>query len=243
MSSSPDNVYTVGSASSFDSPSLQVDFSWKKWKALVSEKNGAGQPATPKYQIEYNTFKSPSMVFHPIDDKSTVIGSGTLHPISIHADYEIHGRKGTLKALRRFVTSYTHLSYNYSDHEDGSPAAMTWTSSSNFKTWDFICLDEKENAVARFSANAWAVTKVGNIEFMGPKAHDPAAREEIMITGLTLFSQMLIRATSILSFFGAIFSRPGPLDKGLADTHARPSFESKEHVQYQEHSFPKGEKA
>ena len=66
--------------------------------------------------------------------------------------------------------------------------------------------------VAKFSANGLAVKKVGNIEFLRPKANSPVARDEIVVTGLTLFYCMLLRSSSILSFFGAIFARPGPLD-------------------------------
>ncbi|KAF4344209.1 hypothetical protein FBEOM_1803 [Fusarium beomiforme] len=195
---------------------FEVDYKWKKLKALVSEKDPQTNTTKPKYIVDYHAFKCPSLIFHPYEDPSAVIGSGTLHPVTIHADYELHGQKGTIKALKRFMTSYTHLSYNYSTSADGTPAAMTWTSDSSFKTWDFICLDEQESAVAKFSANCWSLNNVGNVEFLGPKANDPAAREEILITGMTLFYQMMIRATNFLSLGGAIFARPGPLDKEAA---------------------------
>ncbi|KAJ4327418.1 hypothetical protein N0V84_002190 [Fusarium piperis] len=216
-------------------PTLQVDFSWKKLKTLVSQKDKSGE-SVPRYVIDYNSFTSPNLVFHPAEDKSVTIGTGTLHPVSIHADYEIHGHKGTLKALKRFATSYTHLSYNYAEGPGDTPAAMTWTSSSDFKTWDFVCLDENSIPVAKFSANVWAMVKVGQIEFMGPKANNPDAQEEIMIIGLTLFYQMVVRTGSILSLFGAIFSKPGPLDKEAAEG-SRGSVERKEWAEYQD--FPK----
>ncbi|KAF9775704.1 hypothetical protein IL306_006164 [Fusarium sp. DS 682] len=198
------------------STAFEVDYKWKKFKSLVSEKDPQTNTTTPKYIVDYHAFKCPSLVFHPYEDPSAVIGSGTLHPVTIHADYELHGQKGTIKALKRFMTSYTHLSYNYSTSPDGTPAAMTWTSASSFKTWDFICLDEQESAVAKFSANSWSLNSVGNVEFLGPKANDPAAREEILVTGMTLFYQMLLRSTNFLSLGGAIFARPGPLDKEAA---------------------------
>ncbi|KPM44876.1 hypothetical protein AK830_g1598 [Neonectria ditissima] len=192
-----------------ESPSntaLQVDFSWKKFKALITEK---GKSNDPVYVVHFQTIKSPSILFKSAN--GTTIGSGTLHPISINADYAIHGQKGTLKALKRFQTEYTHLSYAYSDSEE--PATMRWTSNCGFKTWDFVCLDQNELPVAKFSANAWAINKIGKIEFLGPKATSQAARDEIVVTGLTLFYCMTLRSTSILSFFGAIFARPGPLKK------------------------------
>lgn len=95
---------------------------------------------------------------------------------------------------------------------------MTWTSSCGLKTWDFICLDEQKMPVAKFSANIWGLKKVGYITFMGsstPGAHaaggnvSDAVREEIVVTGLTLFYCMVLRTNSVLSLFGAIFSRPG----------------------------------
>ncbi|KAF5533749.1 hypothetical protein FNAPI_12580 [Fusarium napiforme] len=176
----------------------EVDFKWKKMKALVSEKDPQTNTSTPKYIVDYHAFKCTALVFHPYDDPEAVIGTGAI------------------KALKRFMTSYTHLSYNYSDSPDGTPAAMTWTSGSSFKTWDFICLDEQESAVAKFSANCWSLNNIGCVEFLGPKANDPAAREEILVTGMTLFYQMVLRATNFLNFGGAIFARAGPLDKEAA---------------------------
>ncbi|KAF4961190.1 hypothetical protein FGADI_426 [Fusarium gaditjirri] len=188
----------------------------KEDEGLGLRKDPKTNSTTPKYIVNYHAFKCTTLVFHPYEDPTTVIGTGTLHPVTIHATYELHGQKGTIKALKRFMTSYTHLSYNYSNSPDGTPAAMTWASDSSFKTWDFICLDEQESAVAKFSANCWSLNNVGCVEFLGPKANDPAAREEILVTGMTLFYQMVLRATNFLSLGGAIFARPGPLDKEAA---------------------------
>ncbi|KAF5023543.1 hypothetical protein F66182_4410 [Fusarium sp. NRRL 66182] len=228
MSSSQDSIQKANPTAASPDSVLVVDFSWKKLKALVSEKDSQGNISTPKYMIDYSTFKSPSLVFRPYEDRSITIGTGTLHAVTIHADYELHGRKGTIKALKRLATSYTHLSYNYSNSPDGTPAAMTWTSASSFKTWDFICLDEQQNPVAKFSANAWSLHQVGNIEFLGPKANDAAAREEILVTGLTLCYQMVIRMSSILPLFGAMFARTGPLDKEAAQKDPRASVDAEQ---------------
>jgi hypothetical protein len=202
---------------SSQSSTLQVDFSYKKFQALITEvvqPSGPiftehDKPSNPVYTVDFHIIKAPHMIVKSAID-STTVGTGTLHPISIHADYEIHGQKRQLKALKRFKTSYTHLSSAFSS--TSSPVTMTWTSKCGFKTWDFICLDEQQNAVAKFTANVWAVKKMGNIEFLGLKANSQAAREEIIITGLTLFYCILLRSTSILSFFGAIFVRLGPIE-------------------------------
>ncbi|KAF4442444.1 hypothetical protein F53441_11730 [Fusarium austroafricanum] len=215
MSYSQDLPRTNSTKSSPDS-TLVIDYKWKKGKALVSEKDHLTNTTTPKYTVDYHAFKCASLEFRPFHDKSALIGRGQVHPVSIHADYEINGQKGTIKALRHFITSYTHLSYNFSDSADGTPAAMEWTSDSSFKTWDFICLDEQRTPVAKFSANTFSLNKVGTVEFLGPKSHSVAAREEILIVGMTLFYQMMLRATNFLHLGGAIFSRPGPLDKEAA---------------------------
>lgn len=185
---------------------LQVDFSWKKFKGLITEKDSPDPK--PVYIVDLRTIKSPHLIFKHASDNIT-FGTGTLHPISINASCTVSGRKTQIKALKRFKTSYTHISRAFSNTEDLMP--MTWTSDSDFKTWDFICLDEQSMPVAKFSANIWAAQKVGNIEFMGDKADCKEAREEIVVAGLTLFYCMLLRTSSILSFFGAVFARPGPI--------------------------------
>lgn len=70
-------------------------------------------------------------------------------------------------------------------------------------------MDENQLPVAKFSANIWALKKVGNIEFVGKAATSKDIQDEILVTGLTLFYCMALRSNNILSLFGAIFSRPG----------------------------------
>lgn len=131
------------------SHTLLVDFSWKKFKGLVIAENDA--ESKPLYIVDCDVMK-PRLVFHQAADDA-VVAKGNLHIVSINADCEIRGKHVELKAMKRFKTDYTHLSSNYSDGE--APVPMRWTSASGFKTWDFICLDPQENAVARFRANIW----------------------------------------------------------------------------------------
>lgn len=79
-----------------------------------------------------------------------------------------------------------------------------------FKHWDFILLDSNKEAVARFRSNVWAVTKIGLIEFMGN--YSDKTKEEIVITGVTVYYNMLSRMNSLLQVGGAIFAKTGPLD-------------------------------
>ncbi|KAG0646622.1 hypothetical protein D0Z07_7488 [Hyphodiscus hymeniophilus] len=186
---------------------LQVDFSWKRFKALITEKGDSD--SRPLYIVDFKAFK-PHLVFKSGADGST-IGTGTLHTVSINADCELRGKPIKLEAMKRFKTEYSHLSQAYSDTDE--PVPLRWTSGCGFKTWDFICVDSQESPVAKFSANIWATKKIGNIEFLGPKANSEALREEIMVTGLTLFYCMVLRMNNIFSLFGAIFSKPGHHEK------------------------------
>ncbi|KAL8952132.1 MAG: hypothetical protein Q9222_001944 [Ikaeria aurantiellina] len=191
-------------------PTIQVDYSWRKWHTRVFSDD---DPSRTLFIVKYQMIKAPHLIVKTPDCKE-IIGTGTLHPISINAKYEVHGRKGQMKALKRWKTSYTHLSHAYASDPDAGLATMTWTSDSDFKTWDFICLDEEQMPVAKFSANLWSLKRIGKIEFLGPKAHSQAAQEEIVVTGLTLAYTMILRTTSLLSFFGAIVARPGPIQNG-----------------------------
>ncbi|KAL8940792.1 MAG: hypothetical protein Q9216_002618 [Gyalolechia sp. 2 TL-2023] len=195
-------------------PTLQIDFTWRNFKARISDRANLSDPI---YIVDFKVHTTRCIVVKSAIDETTV-GAGIIHIFSIHPDYELHGRKGTIKALKRWKTSYTHLSNAFAPSPDSTPVTMTWTSSSNFKTWDFVCLDDQQMPVAKFSGNLWGVKKIGNIEFLGPKSTSVAARDEIVVTGLTLFYTMIIRTSSLLSFFGAIFARTGPIKDSAATT-------------------------
>ncbi|TVY88419.1 hypothetical protein LAWI1_G006260 [Lachnellula willkommii] len=194
------------------SRTLQADFSWKKWKVRISAKDDP--ESKPVYIINFpiKPFQdTPSLVVKSAADDSTV-GTGTLHPIPIDAACELHGQAIELKAQKRFKAQYMHLSHSFSD--TGAPVPMYWTSNSGFTTWDFVCLDQNQLPVAKFSAAIWAVRKIANIEFLGEKAMNDAVRDEIVVTGITLYCCMLLRCNNVLSLVGAIFSRPGHDNKG-----------------------------
>ncbi|KAL4782348.1 hypothetical protein BJX76DRAFT_349468 [Aspergillus varians] len=193
--------------------SLPVDFSWKKFKALINDPNNP--EAGPLYIVGWSVFKAPHLTFTRSADDH-IVGTGTLHTFKIDAEYEVAGRKGTLSAQKRFKTLYTHASYAYSTTD--KPVTMTWTSDSGFTTWDFVCVDEHQRPVAKYSAKIWGVKKIGNIEFMDDRPLTDAARDEIVVTGMTLFYCMWLRVNSIFSLFGAVFSRPG---RSKAESGAR----------------------
>ncbi|KAL5337607.1 hypothetical protein BJX70DRAFT_227371 [Aspergillus crustosus] len=190
-------------------PTLQVDFSWKKFKGLISYADNPDAGAL--YIVDWNAIRSPHLTFKRASDNHT-IGTGTLHAVAINADYEVAGRKGTLAAQKRFKTLYTHQSYAYADQDTGRPATLTWTSDSGFTTWDFVCVDERQRPVARYSAKIWGVKKIGLIEFADGRgvALSEEMRDEIVVTGMTLFYCMWLRVNNIFSLFGSIFHKPKP---------------------------------
>lgn len=190
-------------------PVFTIDFSWKKSRSLVTEQ---GRSSEPVYIIDFKALSSPHIIFRSAPDER-IIGTGTIHAVSINANYEIHGRKGQLKALKRLATEYTYLSLAFSD--DGTQEAMRWTANCALKTWDFICLDEQQMPVAKFSVNTFAAKKYVNIEFIGPKATSQDAQEEILITGMTLYQCMLLRCNNMFSLIGAAIASPGPLEKDV----------------------------
>ena len=68
--------------------------------------------------------------------------------------------------------------------------------------------------VAKFSANTMSLKNVGRIEFMGEEViGNEAFKEEIVVVGMTLMYTMVLRSTSFLSLFGAVFAKPGRIEK------------------------------
>jgi hypothetical protein len=184
---------------SSQSRTLAVDFQWRKLRALITDVNESN--STPLYTIDCNIITN-NLTFKTTQNGQT-IATGSVHTISISPDYQLHGVKGTLKAQKRLRTVYTHMSTTFSD--TGAPAKMTWTSKSGFKTWDFICVDENQQPVARFSANMWAVKKFAKIEMLGPKALDDAARDEIVVVGFTLYYCWILRVNNPFNLLGSAF--------------------------------------
>ncbi|KAM0134805.1 hypothetical protein ACHAP3_005361 [Botrytis cinerea] len=190
---------------------LSVDFSWMKWKSLITTQDSSSSQPQPLYTVSYKTL-SPNLVFKSAIDKS-VFGTGTLHSFSIDSDCSLHDQPIKVKAMKRWKTEYSHLSRTFSPSSK-EPIQMLWTSSSGWKNWDFICLDASSMPVAKFSANTMSLKNVGRIEFMGEEViGNEAFKEEIVVVGMTLMYTMVLRSTSFLSLFGAVFAKPGRIEK------------------------------
>ncbi|KAF7955584.1 hypothetical protein EAE96_004510 [Botrytis aclada] len=207
---------TSTSTTSCSSPhqALSVDFSWKKWKSLITTQDSTSlsSPPQPLYTVSYKTF-SPNLVFKSALDKS-IFGTGTLHCLSIDSDCSVREQPIKLKAMKRWKTEYSHLSRTFSP-SSAEPVQMLWTSSSGWKNWDFICLNASSMPVAKFSANTMSLKNVGRIEFLGEEViGNEAFKEEIVVLGMTLMYTMVLRSTSFLSLFGAVFAKPGKREEG-----------------------------
>jgi hypothetical protein len=79
-----------------------------------------------------------------------------------------------------------------------------------FKHWDFILLDSNKEPVARFHSNVWAVTKLGLLEFIGD--YSAKTKEEICITGFSVYYNWLLRMNNVFQVFGAIGAKTGPIE-------------------------------
>lgn len=185
------------------SRALALDFKWGKFHTLITEFDTTNPDPKPLYDVSCGML-APHLKIKSIQE-DRLIGTGTVHAISISPDYSLHGSKGILRAKSRLRTIYTHMSYTFS--ETDKPAKMSWTSISGFTKWDFICCDENQIPVAKFTANVWALKKVAKIEVMGPKAFDTAALDEIVTIGMTLYYCMSLRVNNPLNLVGSAFMR------------------------------------
>ncbi|KAJ5649487.1 uncharacterized protein N7484_003210 [Penicillium longicatenatum] len=182
---------------------LRIDFKWGKFKSLVSDVN---KPDKPLYIIKYKLF-SPKQIIYKSASTNDVIGTSSIHVVSIDPDYECRGRRDTLVAQKRFKTLYTHRS-GFLKNPQGQPAVMTWTGDVGASKWDFVCTDEQQMPVAKFTANLWGVKKIGKIELMGPSSHEEGVRDEMLITGMTLAYCMVLRTSNIFNLLGSVFADP-----------------------------------
>lgn len=191
---------------------LRVDFSWRKWKNQISEKNGGH--LEPVYIQHFRAFK-PHLKFNSITDGPN-IASGTINYVSISAECQIHGRHIDLKPLKRWKTHYNYLSPAAAPTSDADPVPVCWIANSSLKLWDFVCLDARtQMPIAKFSVNWWAVTQVGNFYFEKPKESvSKELRDEVVVTGLTLLYVMAARMNNPLNLLGAALAKPGKVEAG-----------------------------
>lgn len=186
----------------------KVDFSWKTFKGVITDT----QTNALVMDIDCKRITKPHLKFK--DPKNVVIGKASFNVVSIHAECEVRGRPKRIQAMKRWATEYTYLSDAFAQDSD-APVPMYWTSSSGFKHWDFILLDSNKEPVARFHSNIWCVSKLGFLEFMGDYSEE--TKEEICITGCSVYYNTLLRMNNVFQVFGAIGAKTGPIK---TDTNA-----------------------
>lgn len=187
-----------------ETPTYRFEYTWYNFKGRIYDDTKPGEE--PIYIADFAKLRRPHAIYKRVDDDK-IIGTGTVHYFKLDTEYESYGRKDTLVAQKRFRAIYTHRSPAMSDTEQ--PVTMTWTSESGFKEWDFVCVDENQMPVARFSMNPWRMAKMGTIEFTGPKADSQALREELIVAGITLAYHIMVRSSNFFSVAGALFASPG----------------------------------
>jgi hypothetical protein len=187
----------------------KVDFTWKKFKGVITD----NKTNAPIMDIDCKRITKPDLKFK--NPKNEIIGTASFNVISIHAQCEIRGRTKRIQAMKRFATEYTYLSDAFARASD-APVPMYWTSSSGFKHWDFILLNPNKEPVARFHSNIWAVSKLGFLEFMGD--YSAETKEEICITGISVYYNTLLRMNNVFQFFGALGAKTGPIQTDASAT-------------------------
>lgn len=204
----PASQETSSSQPDSPAPTYRVEYTWYNFKARIYDDNSPDNQ-NPLYIADFAKLRQPHAIYKRASS-SEIIGTGTIHFFNIDADVEVHGRRDKLVAQKRFRTIYNHRSVAMSEDDDKKPVTMTWTSDSGFKTWDFVCVDENQMPVARFSANIWRMVKLGRIEFVGRKAKESQAlREELIVTGLTLVYHVMVRMSNVFGVLGALVASPG----------------------------------
>lgn len=177
------------------SSTLGVKFLWKGLRTVISAKE---TPDQALYSINYGCMAN-KLTF--TDGANTTFATGKLHVVNINPSCTLRGRNIPLQAQKRFNVQYDYLSPQAS-------STMTWTASCALSAWKFVCSDANSLPVARFKANTLSFTNMGIIEFMGDSANE-ALREEVVVTGMTVYYCMVMRSASILNLFGAVMHRNG----------------------------------
>ncbi|KAL1600881.1 hypothetical protein SLS59_005546 [Nothophoma quercina] len=209
---------------------LQVDFTWSKFRNIISEKSGSS--LTPLYIQHFRPTK-PQLRFEDAIN-NTLIATGTINNVSIAAECTIHGQTLPIKPLKKWKTAYNYLSTNLSS--TGTPVPVSWIANSDMKIWDFVCLDSTtQTPIAKFSVNWWALKQVGNFYFEKSAAELPKeVRDEIVVIGLTILYVMTTRMNNPLHLLGATFAKAGKVEDdeqaGGVELEERP-FDGRKHKQ------------
>ncbi len=119
----------------------------------------------------------------PHASTTTTIGTLTFRALTTRIDSTVHKSPIALTAHGILKPSYTW----------SSPAqrgvAMTWKGGKS--SFELLCLDGDEVAVARFLFSRWSVKKCGSLEILDTEAEGGGFMDVIVVTGLALVENVL----------------------------------------------------
>lgn len=125
-----------------------------------------------------------------IDDVE--IATGNPYSLKKHISSSVRGQDLDLRYKNLLKCNYTYTSPAFGNSK------MTWTCHSGFKEMVYVLLDEQSLPVARWKTSGPKVgpfKDLGRLEILGTRVDSDAAKEEILITGLTLvFLEVIARS-------------------------------------------------
>ncbi|KAK4694743.1 hypothetical protein P7C71_g2885, partial [Lecanoromycetidae sp. Uapishka_2] len=143
---------------------------------------------TPLYILDTHPYRTifsskPNIeIFHPTNP-SQPIATIYFHKMGGDIDITLHGRQ----------ISFAKSGFWKSSHEWQSPnlggERLRWKRDGYWSAGDLVCLDGREQMVARFAISNWSVSKSGKIELgpavMGGSGHGEAM-DEIVVSGIAM---------------------------------------------------------
>jgi len=145
--------------------------------------------STLLYTVKRNSkscFSSkPHTIFYAANN--AVVGSVSFHAFSRTVDLNVHGRKVSLKA-----SSMWKHAREFSSPASGS--TFKWKTDGMFSGGDLICLDERQQAIARFQTSMWAVKKDGKFE-VAPVVTRPTM-DELIVSGIAMIEERRRRSNA-----------------------------------------------
>ncbi len=154
---------------------------WKCIKALVRDTTSGNDT----YQLDLATIIRSNIILRSTADDSE-IGKAQFNPFKKSLAVKIHGDELTLRCKKMLSADYSFESTAFSNQ------TMTWKFHSGWSDMYYVLVDEQSLPVARWSTKGCGVlTKLGKVEFLGRKADSKEAKEEVLLTGMTLLYLMI----------------------------------------------------
>lgn len=135
---------------------------------------------TPLYRIDCNSgglFSSkPHMKIYSAASNA-LVGTVTFHSVSSDMELTIHNRPVELVSSGMFTSAHQFMSL--ATHEN-----FKWKSNGMFSGGDMLCLDNREQLVAKFESSNWAMKKEGKLE-LGAGV-EGILMDELVVSGIAM---------------------------------------------------------